>query len=183
MSKLVLYFIKNVAIFAVDLIDDIDLVIAIDILSNRASNLITIDENIFDFAKSTFISSSITMFDWENFEFTKQQWNILQTLLERNNILEFSSSQESSDLVVVVSNRWNAAEIEFFDLHYDDKIATTVSTIEHVDKNIYFRDVHVFIKRVKNMTTIKSAEMMRKNLYFCLRNVALEWYTFILSEK
>ena len=72
------------------------------------------------------------------------------------------------------SERWNAQEIGFFDPHYDGKTAATASAVEHAGKDTYFRDVHVFIEKIKDMATIKEAEMVRNNLYTCLRGTALE---------
>ena len=37
----------------------------------------------------------------------------------------------------------------------------------HVEKNIYFRDVNDFIDRVKNMTNVKNAKLIRQNFYIC----------------
>ena len=74
-------------------------------------------------------------------------------------------------------NRWNAAEIEFFDPLYDEKSAATENAIEHSEKDIYFRNVHVFIEKVKDMTQIKDDILIRNNLYSCLRDIALAWYT------
>ena len=54
------------------------------------------------------------------------------------------------------------------------KVAITIFAIMYVDKNIYFRDVHVFIERVKDMIIVKSAKKIRNNLYICLRDIALE---------
>ena len=66
-------------------------------------------------------------------------------------------------------NRWNAAEIGFFDPLYDGKSAATGNSIEHFDKDTYFRAVHAFIKRVKDMAEVKDASTVRENIYTCLR--------------
>ena len=36
--------------------------------------------------------------------------------------------------------------------------------IKHVEKDIYFRDVHLFLDRVKQFMFIKEVEMIRENL-------------------
>ena len=69
--------------------------------------------------------------------------------------------------------RWNAADIDFFDSLYDDKFASIDNVIEHSKKDIYFRNVHVFIERIKDMSQIKSEAIVRNNLYTCLRKTAL----------
>ena len=72
------------------------------------------------------------------------------------------------------NNRWNAIDIEFFDSYYDDKTAVIASIIEHTEKDIYFKNVYVFIERVKNLTIIKKDESIKTNLYNCLRNIVLK---------
>ncbi len=50
-------------------------------------------------------------------------------------------------------------------------------------KNTYFKNVHLFLERVKNVARMKNATQIRKNLFTCLRKLVLQWYTFELSEN
>ena len=131
--------------------------------------------------------------NYNNIDFSQLQWIALQILM-RNNVSDFfdssdsSNSQSTSTSVVFDDNdnddnRWNVDEIEFFDFMYDGKSAVTDNFIEHVDKNIYFRNVNDFIDRVKNMIDVKEADMIRQNLYICFREIALTWYIIILIEN
>ena len=36
--------------------------------------------------------------------------------------------------------------------------------MKYINKNIYFRDIYFFIKRVKNIILIKNIELIRENL-------------------
>ena len=54
---------------------------------------------------------------------------------------------------------------------YDGKSVITENFIEHIEKNIYFRNVHLFIERIKNMTVIKNAKMIKNNLYTRFRDI------------
>ncbi len=65
------------------------------------------------------------------------------------------------------------ADLEFFDSIYDDKILTTAESMQHAGKDIFFRDIHLFIDRVKDIIVIKDAEIVRNNLYTCLRDIAM----------
>ena len=56
---------------------------------------------------------------------------------------------------------------------YDEKFAVINQIIEHIEKNIYFRNVNNFINRVKNITNIKNVELIRQNLYICFFNTIL----------
>ena len=42
-------------------------------------------------------------------------------------------------------SRYNFVNLEFFDPNYDNKMVNTEKTIEHNDKNIYFKNMHLFI--------------------------------------
>ena len=53
---------------------------------------------------------------------------------------------------------------------YDEKSIVIEKFIIHVEKNIYFRDVNDFINRVKNITNVKNAKLIRQNFYICFRN-------------
>jgi hypothetical protein len=55
--------------------------------------------------------------------------------------------------------------------------------MQHADKDIFFKDIHLFINRVKNITVIKSAKIVKSNLYTCLRDIAMIWYTVELFEE
>jgi hypothetical protein len=79
--------------------------------------------------------------------------------------------------------RWNAVDLEFFDSIYDEKILVTVEFMQHVEKDIYFRDVHLFLDRVKNFVMTKEVEIERNNLYTCLRESIMTWYTIEVFEK
>ena len=77
----------------------------------------------------------------------------------------------------VNSTRWNPSEMGFFDPMYDNKSVNTGSAIEHVGKNIYFRDVQFFIERVKKISLIKPVDFVRVNLWMNFRGTAFEWWT------
>jgi hypothetical protein len=72
--------------------------------------------------------------------------------------------------------RWNLIDIEFFDSNFDEKFAFIDETIIHVNKNIYYKNVHVFVEWIKKMIIILEFEMIKKNLSSCLREWALMWH-------
>lgn len=76
---------------------------------------------------------------------------------------------------------WNAAELGFFDPNYNNISANISSDGEHLVRGTYFRDVHTFIQRAKDLMNTKGEQMVRDNLSSCLRGIALEWYTEELS--
>ena len=127
--------------------------------------------------------------NWQNTEFTQQQWQVFQTLIEdvQNNVQSKSQeSAESSDSVEPFDNdddvKWNAQKTDFFDSWYEEKNAIIDNSIEHSNKNTYFRNVHLYIERIKDMTILKDADVIRANLYSCMREHALRWYTEVVND-
>ena len=47
---------------------------------------------------------------------------------------------------------------------YNNKLINNKLAIEHIDKEIYFYNVHLFIKYVKNLIIVKSVNLIRENL-------------------
>ena len=47
---------------------------------------------------------------------------------------------------------------------YDDKFVKNETAIEHIEKETYFRDVHLFVERTRDIAMIKNVEMIRENL-------------------
>ena len=83
-------------------------------------------------------------------------------------------------------NRWNAADLGFFDSLYDGKsVVSGASSLEHFGKDSYFRDIHAFIDRAKEMTIIKEPKMVRENLWLSLRGTVMKWWNIELfvNEK
>ena len=80
------------------------------------------------------------------------------------------------------SDRWNPQEVGFFDPYYDDKTVATGGAITHAGKDTYYRDVHSFVDRIKDMATVKDAKLVRENLWTCLRGRAIKWWQSILTE-
>ena len=90
-----------------------------------------------------------------------------------------SDLSESSDLNDDNNSnniKWNSVDLDFFDFFYDDKSLTSeANLIVNTDKDIYFRDVHLFIVRVKKMILTRDEQLVRNNLWLSLKNTALKW--------
>lgn len=114
--------------------------------------------------------------------------NIMQEMITKNNDAhddenerdERESSTSEDDLIQESwSERWNSIDVDFFDLHYeDDKFDSMIYT----RRDTIFRDVHLFNERVKDVAAIKFEKLVAKNLYICLRDTALKWYTSKLFD-
>ena len=47
---------------------------------------------------------------------------------------------------------------------YNDKFVRNKTAFEHIEKETYFRDVHLFVERARDIAAIKNIKMIRKNL-------------------
>ena len=91
---------------------------------------------------------------------------------------EFLESSNQNDENTDNNIKWNFANLDFFDFYYDDKsLANEVSFIVNTEKNIYFKNVHLFIVRAKKMIFTRDDQLVKDNLWFSLKNIALKWWT------
>ena len=153
---------------------------------NTNNSITQIDSNFVNqksiSTNSTFRNQfDMTINDWQNIEFSQQQWNVLQKLIVDVQTTQFIFISSSS--ITNNDQKWNTSEIDFFDFIYEIKFVVIENLIKYFDKNIYFRDVDIFIDRVKNMIVVKNVELFRQNFYICFRDIIFAWYTSILIEN
>ena len=97
---------------------------------------------------------------------------------ESSDSSEFLESSNQNDDNIDNNIKWNSANLDFFDSYYDDKSLTNeASSIVNTDKNTYFRNVHLFIVRTKKMILTRDEQLIKNNLWFNLKNIALKWWT------
>ena len=53
--------------------------------------------------------------------------------------------------------------------------------MEHAGKNTYFRDVHVFIDKIIDVSRTKN-KMVYQNLQLCFWGSILKWYVFEFTD-
>ena len=53
-------------------------------------------------------------------------------------------------------------------------MSNDVSFMKYTNKNIYFKDIHFFVTRIKKIAAIKDDKLMRDNLWICFRNTTLK---------
>ena len=139
---------------------------------------------------------------WQNSGFSQQQWTALQSLIRNaatpgpqgppgqrghqghqgeRGLPGFDG--DAAAVATITKTRWNASEVGFFHPMYDDKsVASGGAPMEHTPKDTYFRDVHLFIEHARDIAGIKGDDLVRINLWTCLKGPALEWWLSELSE-
>ena len=88
----------------------------------------------------------------------------MQEFLENLKPLEELKSLRELKIIIIIDNkinRFNLNDINFFDLFYEGKLIDIAFIIKYIDKSTFFRDIYVFINRVKNVTHIKSDILLR----------------------
>lgn len=80
--------------------------------------------------------------------------------------------------------RWNPGDVGFFDpLHDGKSVASGASSMEHTGKDTFFRDVHLFLEHARDVAGVKGDDLVRTNLWTCLKGTALSWWLGELSEN
>ena len=108
------------------------------------------------------------------FTFMKAQAHNSASHSESSASIEDRSSSRSSSYEHASSWKWNFSNIEFFDSHFNEKTIATTSAMKHSEKNIYFRNIHLFLERCSNIAAIKDDQLVKDNLFICLRELTLQ---------
>ena len=75
---------------------------------------------------------------------------------------------------------FKATDVGFFDPKLEDSYGA--GDVVQVGRDVYYRDVFLFVERIKDAVTTYGAETVRANLSTCLRGTAQIWYTEGLSD-
>ncbi len=75
---------------------------------------------------------------------------------------------------------FRAEDIGFFTPHLDE--AYGKGDIVQMGKDVYYRDVHLFLGQAKAAATIKGSHLICISLHICLREDAQQWYAAELLD-
>ena len=127
--------------------------VSINIMFIKIKKMIT---NQIRQSKQIDFNDFVDFFDWSNF---------------------FDDNDNNNDIF-----RWQSIDFEFFEFYYENKFFVIVSSMTYFNKNVIFRNVYVFVNRVKKLIIIKKTKLIRNNLSTCLRKQTLIWHTFELTN-
>lgn len=85
---------------------------------------------------------------------------------EDNNFEQLVKNDNINDLNKIRHNdrQRNSSLMNFFDSMYDNKLITIDDIIEHVNKETYYQNVHVFINRIKDIIHVDELKIFCQNL-------------------
>ena len=83
----------------------------------------------------------------------------------------FDSSEDDND--DNNNNQFQSKHFDFFDSFHDDKSVIIDAIMKSTNENIVFRDVHLFMIKARNFAVTKNEDIVRRNLFQCLKNDAL----------
>jgi hypothetical protein len=69
---------------------------------------------------------------------------------------------------------FKSEELEFFDPELSEEYNT--GDLIHLNKNTIYRNVHLFIERIRNVVRIKTPIIVQIHLSIYLRKTVLNWY-------
>jgi hypothetical protein len=91
-----------------------------------------------------------------------------------SSIVEVRSQKSTS---VEFIKKWTADEIDFFDSDLEKE-----SSVFNVERHVFYRDIYVFVNRLKNTINLRSEEKLRAILSQCFRESALIWHFIELFD-
>lgn len=77
------------------------------------------------------------------------------------------------------STTWKTEDLGYFHPDLPDRDESAVRTVSN---QTHYRDVLVFLDRLRDLVTLKGEDVVRANIHASLRGSALAWYTSELSE-
>ena len=77
-------------------------------------------------------------------------------------------------------NQFKASDVDFFDLKFDESYGP--GDVVQIERNTYYKNVYLFVKRIRDIVIIMKGEKIKINLFNCLRGVVQIWYTKNLSN-
>ena len=74
------------------------------------------------------------------------------------------------------TSAWRSEDLDFFDPHLPVTSKYGSESMVRDGKDVYYRNVHLFIERILNLAVTKDHDVVKTNLNTCLQDIALIWY-------
>lgn len=107
----------------------------------------------------------------QNFQFSIDASGLISSL----GFFDVNNENNDND-----DNKWNVIDFGFFDSHFDKSYKKDEIVI--VEKDMYYRNLIFFVKRIRDFVIIKKTIFVRNNLNIVLKNSILIWYIIEFSN-
>ena len=91
----------------------------------------------------------------------------IQNIQNQKSQIQIASFTSRSNFRIIDTNFFDST----LNIQFDTK------DVMQIERDIYYKDVFLFVKRIKDVVTILSENVIRINLFTCLREIAQMWYT------
>jgi hypothetical protein len=81
---------------------------------------------------------------------------------------------------IVKKSFFRTFDVKFFDSQLNSLYDS--SDVVQIERNLYYKDVYLFVKRIKNVVIMSETDAVRTNLSTCLRDSTQVWYIEDLSD-
>ena len=133
-------------------------------MSDNANNVDNVDVNFNDN-------------NYQRFEFIRQQWKFLQTLMNRSHDDDDDDVNDSSNNDNNVNSDNNSLRIEdvdYFDSDYEINESNVL--VANAERHVFYIDVYIFVDRLKKLIARRDNDKVQKIITFCLKDTTLIWH-------
>lgn len=104
--------------------------------------------------------------------------------IDANTSLQFAlSSLSTSRTLAKNASKLRAKEMKFFDSKYQsERTSIIIVAIINASKYVFYRDIYVFVNRLKDLIVLHNNNAIKNILVVCLRDFALIWYSIKLLD-
>ena len=122
-------------------------------------NLNSIVQTIITIVVSIVVTQVLQQFQQQLTQMQNQS-NSIESLNSSKSIDENDNNNDDNN-----NFQFQSKYIKFFDSHYNKKIVIIEALMKHINESIVFRDVHVFVIKVKTFVVTKNEKMIRRNFF------------------
>jgi hypothetical protein len=95
--------------------------------------------------------------------------------------IETTTNVVTADVVTTAKkSSFRTSNVKFFDLQLN--LSYESNDVVQVDRDLYYKNVYLFVKRMKDAMIMSDAKIVRINLSACLRETTQVWYIEDLSD-
>ena len=107
--------------------------------------------------------------------------NVSKSFFNSSNFFNSSKNENNIDNDNNNNEKWKSNDIEYFDSRFE-KLTNTSNLIVNSNRYIFYRDIYVFVDRLKNLTSLRDENKFRIVISQCFHDTILIWHSMKLSN-